>query len=104
MHELQGVLERQVRQLAGGVLSSPESSTLDRPAEANGGVASAVTNVCSHTGVLTVAGSGTLKKSSVRPSSAATSSNSAGEISANLLDAALGILVPEKRLDGIAKQ
>jgi hypothetical protein len=35
MHELQRVLERQVRKLAGGVLGQPESSALDCSAEPN---------------------------------------------------------------------
>ena len=35
MDELQKILERQVRELASGVLSEPERSTLDRSAEAN---------------------------------------------------------------------
>lgn len=35
MHELQRVFERQVRELAGGVLGKPERSALDRPAEAD---------------------------------------------------------------------
>jgi hypothetical protein len=33
--ELERVLERKVRQLTGGILSSPECSALDRTAEAN---------------------------------------------------------------------
>lgn len=36
MHELERVLERQVRELAGGV--QPERSALDRPAEAEVGM------------------------------------------------------------------
>jgi hypothetical protein len=35
MHELQRVLERQVRELAGGVLGHPEGSALDCSAEAD---------------------------------------------------------------------
>ena len=35
MHELQRVLERQVRELASGVLGQPESSALDCSAEAD---------------------------------------------------------------------
>ena len=35
MHELQRVPERQVRELASGVLSQPEGATLDRSAEAD---------------------------------------------------------------------
>ena len=35
MDELQRVLERQVRELAGGVLGQPEGSALDRSAEAD---------------------------------------------------------------------
>jgi hypothetical protein len=35
MDELQSILERQVRQLAGGVLGEPECATLDRAAEAD---------------------------------------------------------------------
>ena len=35
MHELQCALERQVRELAGGVLGKPECPALDRPAEAD---------------------------------------------------------------------
>ena len=36
--ELQGILEREVRQLAGGVLGQPECSALDRASEADVGV------------------------------------------------------------------
>ena len=39
-----------VRELAGRVLGHPQGSTLDRSTEANVGVSSAVTNVCSHVG------------------------------------------------------
>jgi hypothetical protein len=38
MHELQRILERQVRELASGVFSEPECSALDCTAEANVGV------------------------------------------------------------------
>jgi hypothetical protein len=49
LHELQGILERQVRQLAGCVLREPECSALDRTAEADLGVrVRRSTNICSH--------------------------------------------------------
>ena len=49
MHELQRVLERQVRELASGVLSQPECSALDRSAEADVSVGlGGHKNVCSH--------------------------------------------------------
>ena len=35
MYELERVLERKVRELAGGVLSEPQGSALDRSAEAD---------------------------------------------------------------------
>jgi hypothetical protein len=38
MHELQRVLERQVRKLAGRVLGQPESSALDRTPEPDASV------------------------------------------------------------------
>jgi hypothetical protein len=37
MDELQGVLEREVRELARGVLRQPERTSLDRSAEADAG-------------------------------------------------------------------
>ena len=47
MDELECVLKRQVRQLAGSVLGQPEGSTLDRSAEADCAWVCAVKNVCS---------------------------------------------------------
>ena len=47
-NELQCVLERQVRQLACGVLGHPQRSALDSSTEADVRVRWAVTNACSH--------------------------------------------------------
>jgi hypothetical protein len=38
MDELKQIFEREIRQLAGSVLSEPERSALDRSAEADAGV------------------------------------------------------------------
>ena len=47
MHKLQRVLERQIRELASGVLGEPERPPVDRPAEADVSMWGAVKNVCS---------------------------------------------------------
>jgi hypothetical protein len=49
MHDQGRILQRQVRQLAGGVLGHPESSAFDRSTEANVSVRlDGHTNTCSH--------------------------------------------------------
>ncbi len=49
MHELQRVLEREIRQLAGSIFGQPQGSALDGSAEADASVGlDGHTNACSH--------------------------------------------------------